>query len=500
MDHTEALPDDVQAAILSRLTRRDLAACRRVRRVWLAIVDGQRLVPCNHHLPDSVEGIFTIYCSYDRPHFLGRPSTRHPGVDYGNLHFLPGYAEDNIKILDHCNGLLLYGDGYNLSNCGGMRVFCVVNPATRRWERLLGTPDEESSTAYLTFDPTVSPHYTVFLIQPKDLGLFNVRDCESAEVLPEQLIEENFTISWSSRSTSMDMEAPPHSTEWPPPELVLDVFSSSTGQWQRRPFAREGGAMTRAVNLRGRVWFMYMFLVSTCRWRYGVYCHGALHVLLYGGAFVTRFSLPSGKYKVIRTPIDANEGKVRRHYLGRLEEDVYFAKIHDQIRIWTLSESSAQVDWVFKNSIDLANISSLSPKGICKPWILDNNHVLDKYGNNKSLAGQCFDWSWDDDNILNTNERGHLRGNFLIGFHPCKETAFFLVGYYDVVAYHLNTSKVQYIGYLRPNSDCPTLGIDESFLYTPCMIGDIPLSAYSNKNEEEADDEYEYEYEDDDED
>ncbi|XP_044354684.1 DNA repair protein recA homolog 2, mitochondrial-like [Triticum aestivum] len=58
MDHTEALPDDALAAILGRLARQDLAACRRVRRAWLAIVDGRRLLPRNHHLPDSVEGIF----------------------------------------------------------------------------------------------------------------------------------------------------------------------------------------------------------------------------------------------------------------------------------------------------------------------------------------------------------------------------------------------------------------------------------------------------------
>ncbi|KAE8786417.1 hypothetical protein D1007_39769 [Hordeum vulgare] len=241
MDHMEALPDDAIAAILRCLPRKDLARCRRVCKAWLAIVDGRRLLRRNHHLPDMVEGIFANYCSHDRPHFLGRPSTQHPGVDYGNLHFLPGYAEDDNKILDHCNGLLLYGDGYNLL-CDGMRVFCVVNPATRRWERLPGTPGKEDYAAYLAFDPTVSPHYNVFLIQPKDLGLFDASDCKSAEVLPEQLIEENFTINWSSGRTTMDMEEPPHSTEWPPPELMLDVFSSSTGQWQKTLFVREDGA------------------------------------------------------------------------------------------------------------------------------------------------------------------------------------------------------------------------------------------------------------------
>ncbi|XP_073351804.1 uncharacterized protein [Aegilops tauschii subsp. strangulata] len=278
MDHTETLPDDALAAILGR--RRDLAACRRVRRAWLAVMDGRRLLPRRHHLPDSVEGIFANYCDYHRPHFLGRPSTRHRRVDYGNLHFLPGYTEDHNMIVGHCNGYNFY--------CGSMRAFCVVNPATRRWVRLPATFDQEFCAPYLAFDPTMSPHYKVFLIQPKDLGLFDV----------------------------------------------------------------------------------------SSRWRYGVYCHGALHVPLYHGTFVTRFSLPSGKYKVIRTPIDVMEGKVGRHYLGRSEDDVYFAEIRDRIRIWTLSESTDQLSWVLKNIIDLtplASISSLDPKGICRPWMLDDD-------------------------------------------------------------------------------------------------------------------------------
>ena len=151
----------------------------------------------------------------------------------------------------------------------------------------MGACDQEFCAPYLAFDPTMSPHYKVFLIQPKDLGLFDASDCASREVSPEQLIEEYFTISSRySQSTSMEEEL--HSTEWPPPELTLDVFSSSTGQWQKISFTREGGTMTRVVNLRGSLSFMHMFMMSTCRWRYGVYCHGALHVLLYHGTFVTR--------------------------------------------------------------------------------------------------------------------------------------------------------------------------------------------------------------------
>ncbi|KAM3354561.1 hypothetical protein ACQJBY_025327 [Aegilops geniculata] len=468
MDHTAALPDDALAAILGRLQPPDLAASRCVRRAWRAVVDARRLL-LPHLLPHSVEGIFANYTDHHRPQFLARPSTQHPRVDYGNLHFLPDYTEGHRKIVDHCNGLLLYGD---------TSEFFVANPATRRWQRLPGTHnDGECREAYLAFDPAASPHYEVFLIPPKDLGLFDVTDCELAEVQPEQLVEESFTIS--SRFSSKprwSTEVPQHSTEWPPAVLTLDVFSSSMGQWQERSFVREGSATRRVVNLRGSLPFTS---IGVTRWRYGAYWRGALHVLLYRGAFVTRLSSSTGKYQVIKTPIDANEHKVGQHYLGSSMEAVYFANLWDRIRIWHLSESNGDEEWVLKNSIRLvepsANIYSLNPYEISGPWIFDDDHVLDKYGNNKRLENVISDWDWDDDNILDECGRhpGYcpLLGCPLLGFHPYKDIAFFHVGL-KAVAYHFDSSKVQYIGNMRPRDI--SWSVDESFIYTPCMIGDLP--------------------------
>jgi hypothetical protein len=47
--------------------------------------------------------------------------------------------------------------------------------------------------------------------------------------------------------------------------------------------------------------------------------------------------------------------------------------------------------------------------------------------------------------------------------------------WFGVVAYHLNASKIQYLGISRPKCYYRnhTNGIYESFLYTPCMIGDL---------------------------
>jgi hypothetical protein len=280
MDHTETLPLDVVASILRRLSPRDLAMSRCVRTAWRTLVDRRRLLRLRaSDLPHSVEGIFANCKSCPRPYFLGRPSTQHPGIDYGNLNFLPDNDDGYRKIIDHCSGLLLRYTGWN--------DLCVANPATRRWEVLPARPpdDGESRAAYLAFDPTFSPHYEVFMIQSKDLGLFHLTDCENSEVPPEQLVEKNFTLSCRSLSKVV----PQHSEEWPPPVLTIQVFSSGTRLWHERSFLREGSATTRVVNARGKLWFMgYSWFFSERRWHYSVYYHGALHVLLFRGEFFMR--------------------------------------------------------------------------------------------------------------------------------------------------------------------------------------------------------------------
>uniref|UniRef100_M8CG27 Uncharacterized protein n=1 Tax=Aegilops tauschii TaxID=37682 RepID=M8CG27_AEGTA len=133
--------------------------------------------------------------------------------------------------------------------------------------------------------------------------------------------------------------------------------------------------------------------------------------------------------------------KVGQHYLGSSEAGVYFANLRDRIPIWYLIEPfNGEVKWVLKKSNGLvqptASISSLNPKGICRPWIFDDDPDLDRYGNNKRLEKVVLDWNWDDDNILDECGRrsGHcpLLGCQLLGFHPYKEIAFFLMERFEV--------------------------------------------------------------------
>ena len=56
-----------------------------------------------------------------------------------------------------------------------------------------------------------------------------------------------------------------------------------------------------------------------------------------------------------------------------------------------------------------------------------------------------------------------------------RELSFWLTTLASVVADHLNTSKAQYLGNSRPKSYYRnyTNDIYESFVYTPCMIGEL---------------------------
>ncbi|KAK1601117.1 hypothetical protein QYE76_007965 [Lolium multiflorum] len=320
MDPTEALPDDAIANILRRLLPCDLAASRCVRKAWCAVVDAHRLMR-PHILPSSVGGLFVNYIDYERPRFFARPTTKRPAIN-GDLGFLPGYNTHFKPVVDHCNGLLIYGTDWE---------YCVVNPATRRWERLPRL-DASSYNTYLAFDPAVSPHYQVFAIpmvpkkiipvehvpdkkpfsKPKMpsqepyclLELFSLledasdledfeEECEdrASELSTEQTIEEDNDLP--AIECSDKQEDPDDLVEWPPSSWTLDVFSSSTKQWQKRTFVREGEALetlasVRLDRLKPTNWGP--------RWRYGVYWEGALHVHC-RGAFVVRYMHRKGLTK-----------------------------------------------------------------------------------------------------------------------------------------------------------------------------------------------------------
>jgi len=144
------LPEDVLTNIIHLLAPRYLAISRCVCKAWCTIIDAHNLLRMDL-LPRSLCGIFINFNELSMSEFFSRPS-KGPMVS-GNFDYLPLSS----RIIGHCNGLLLFHK-------------YVVNPATRQSAPLPPCPSPNMVVEhffhrkYLVFDPTLSPHYEVFMI------------------------------------------------------------------------------------------------------------------------------------------------------------------------------------------------------------------------------------------------------------------------------------------------------------------------------------------------
>lgn len=426
------LPEDVLANILRHLAPRCLATSRCVCKPWCTIIDARRLLRAEL-LPLSVGGIFINFHDLVLSEFFSRPSTGPTICD--NLDYLP--CRD--KFRDHCNGLLLL---YNY----------VVNPVTRQWVQLpplpsprMGGTKKFADNAYLVFDPTLSPHYEVFLIP-----------------------RPHFVYNWFNSNVELDPAI--EELEWPPSPCVLHVFSSRTKEWEERSFVREGEAAGTVSDMR-------------LDWSGGhhnaVYWRGALYVHCQTN-FVMRISLSDGKYQVIKPPVDIELFRCPHLYLGRSEKGVYCAL---NMRVYILNESKGKMEWVCKSIIGLSHQQIDRPG----PWTLQDINYHESHneyedGNDEAIVEQKFEWDSDNDSVIDTEGRDKCHFSYgryftFLGFHPYKEVVFLSDTLSRGLAYHLNSSKVQDLGNLRPTHYGTEMGIqpfiEASFPYTPWM-GEFP--------------------------
>ncbi|EMS46632.1 hypothetical protein TRIUR3_34561 [Triticum urartu] len=367
----------------------------------------------------------------------------------------PDYGMYAGEMRDYCNGLLLIQND------------TVVNPATRQWAPLprlpcACSPDGDCgrchNNRYLAYDPTISPHYEVFFIPRIPCDVPDDMAC---------------------------------TMEWPPSPYTMYVFSSKTECWEERSFMREGDAAGTIDDVKSH-------RKSDQNLYYAAYWQGSLYVPFRQrhGDFLLRINLSSDKYKVIELP----KGGIRSlSRLGKSEKGVYCVLYIDgrcTFQVWFLHESCGLIDWVLKNEI---NLEPVWTKCFWKhldngPWISQspdqrelllknevNLKLVDEY--NEALAKDDFEWDSDDENVVSTgdwpkkcspNPEASLSLDCL-GFHPYKEIVLFR-GDDDgaTVAYHLNSSKVQYLGELDPEMSLDHYGIEISFAYTPCWTMDLP--------------------------
>ncbi|GJN27703.1 hypothetical protein PR202_gb15746 [Eleusine coracana subsp. coracana] len=165
-------------AVLHHATLLFPAVCK----TWCAIIDACNMLRADL-LPHSVCGIFIHFNELSMSEFFSRPS-KGPTIS-GYFDYLP-----HASIYHHCNGLLL------------LHKF-VVNPATRQWAPLPPYPSRAFGYRhYLVFDPTLSPHYEVFLF-------------------PHVQSYVRFNMLNSDVKLDLAMEE----LEWPPSPCILYVCS-----------------------------------------------------------------------------------------------------------------------------------------------------------------------------------------------------------------------------------------------------------------------------------
>jgi hypothetical protein len=103
----------------------------------------------------------------------------------------------------------------------------------------------------------------------------------------------------------------------------------------------------------------------------------------------------------------------------------------------------------------------------------------DKEGEEGEIGGmqmeENMEWNSDDDNVVNIEDKYCGINIYFLGFHPYKEVVFLGLSPSVGVAYHLRSSKIQYLGNMRPKDyyRAHSNGLYEAYIYTPCLIGEL---------------------------
>ncbi|CAL5034072.1 unnamed protein product [Urochloa decumbens] len=113
----------------------------------------------------------------------------------------------------------------------------------------------------------------------------------------------------------------------------------------------------------------------------------------------------------------------------------------------------------------------------------DEEDEVEANSDEEDEVQEFHEWNSDDDGILDIDKSKWRRewggeAMNILGFHPYKDVIF-LGQEYEVIAYHLMSSKAQYLGNTCPKGkyfSSPAY-LYESYVYTPCLIDSLPKNS-----------------------
>ncbi|RLM73763.1 uncharacterized protein C2845_PM15G09260 [Panicum miliaceum] len=479
----DALPSDILAdEVLRRLRAHSLARCRCVCALWRALVDGHGLLLPHALPPRAFPGFFANarVRSWGRPGpgFLPPPASRAPAPDrlaFLRAHLPHGGAEAAVR--HQCNGLVLCFQ--DAPRAAGF----VCNPTTERWARLPPPPTwwpRGHEGLFLAFDPAVSLGYEVLLlpVPPPRQGNggagLPAESPRQGRVTLGMFVPESFGKQEEGNEEKL---------------LPLLVFSSATRQWTKRLLAPGRCAPPRLYDrvmrrrrrsAEGDPW------VRT--WRSAVYRRGALYAHCEKRILVVLRSSSEGSegtYDMVKLPADTGAGQGERyaagHVLSSLPVDSIFPSTEDgvllryasvdafRVKAWALHDSGGNgggplLEWTLTHDTDLAAHARM----------LDLLH--DAPSNCVPLAAAAAAAAKIGEHEVLDVGAGAPSPFSVLGCHPDKEVIFLAAGAFHVVAYHLGSGKVQYLGRVMSPGDGDRL---EGVLpYRPCIVDALPHDSW----------------------
>ncbi|KAM0900381.1 hypothetical protein ACQ4PT_020687 [Festuca glaucescens] len=497
MAKSGASMDADDGTVLGRLPdRRALGICRSVCRAWRDMVDDNKLRLLSYVFQRDFPGVFTnSYNCEEHSHFFAKPpSSRRPSTQFRRPPLWHGWA----MVANHCNGLLLLQD-YELPFESPESDTYVCNPATMRYAALprppgWAPPYDDEIIPFLAFDPTVSLHYEVFL--------FN--------------------------ETTMNLVDRP---------MPLLVFSSRTGRWEDREFLLRQCVPEKFVtttapfrnteNWRGEYWRGSLYLYSQKEAVIVLRCsEGTYDVVQLPG------EPPSGDG-------DFADDLPQRSLLASYDGGVRYAVIDEfQLHVWALTERlewvlareanlnphahtitsqfqrwriKPRVVWEVPGSTNelLSLFKGCGDSDTEEAWNNDHQEAEEFQGFGYSWGDfvrdmengldyswdshhqdnlvqdttedidECSERSWDsdEDNFIDVDESlpetPQLGWCHIAGLHPHKDVLLDLCG--TLVAYHLRTSGLQYLGSRPFSRECDyNFGISRAYPYRPCYVDVLP--------------------------